>query len=107
MAVVVAAALFFAALCGLALWANERFRNDARLPMQWWINGDVTWSAPRAVALALFPALALLVFAMLTLLPPRQGQEGVVLTATIATGAALIATQLLYFWLVHKTLRRK
>ena len=50
--------------------------------------------------------LALLVFAMLAFLPPRPGQEDIVLPATVGTGAALIAFQLLYFWLVDKTLRR-
>lgn len=38
--------IFFALLlCGLAIRANSRFRNRDRLPMQWWLTGDVTWSA--------------------------------------------------------------
>lgn len=107
MTLVFIAALLFLALCGLARQANARFRREDRLPMQWWLNGDVTWSAPRAVALAFIPALALPIFACLILLPPRPGQEGVVLPALIVTGATLAAVQLLHFWLIQKTLGRK
>jgi hypothetical protein len=106
MTVIITAVLFIVALSILALQANARFRRETRLPMQWWINGDVTWSAPRHVALGLMPALALPMFATLVFLPPRAGQDGDVLPATFAMGATMIAAQLFHFWLIGKTLAR-
>jgi hypothetical protein len=41
-----------------AILANMRFRHELRLPIQCWLDGKVTWSAPRAVALAFIPVLA-------------------------------------------------
>lgn len=97
-------------LCGLAVRANSRFRGEDRLPMQWWLNGEVTWSAPRGVALACVPALAVCVLAINAALAlnlrPRPGQEGMVLPTFIATGMTFIAVQLLHFWLIEKTLRQ-
>ena len=104
MAVTITSALYFVVLCGLACWANGRLRDQDRLPMQWWINGDVTWSAPRPVALGFMPALALAVFASLVFLPARPGQEGIVLPMTVAAGAVFIAVQLLHLWLIEKTI---
>jgi hypothetical protein len=106
MTLVIVALLFFLALCVLARWANARFRHEDRLPMQWWLNGDVTWSAPRPLALAFIPALALPVFASVALLPPRPGQESIVLPVLVATGATFVAIQLLHVWLIEKTIRR-
>lgn len=106
MTVIITAALFLVVLCGVARGANARLRREARLPMQWWINGDVTWSAPRAFALAFIPALALAVFASLLVLPPRPGQEGDVLPVTVGTGVTFIAVQFLHFWMIEKTLKR-
>jgi len=34
--------------------------------MQWWLSGEVTWSAPWTIALAFVPALTVLVSAGLT-----------------------------------------
>ena len=104
------AALFGIVLAGLALRANARFRNEKRLPMQWWLNGEVTWSAPRIFALALIPALAICVLAACVALnlnvPSRAGQEGMVLPTLIAMGAIFVACQLLHLWLIDKSLRR-
>jgi len=76
-------------LCGLALRANWRFRDESRLPMQWWLNGEVTWSAPRVGALAFVPALGIAVLtinaALALNLRPRPGQEGMVLPTFIGT----------------------
>jgi hypothetical protein len=104
------AALFGAILCGLALRANSRFRDEARLPMQWWLNGEVTWTAPRVLALAFVPALAIGVLAINVALAmnmqPRPGQEGMVLPGMIATGIIFVGVQLLHFWLIDSTLHR-
>lgn len=104
-------AFFFGlVLCGLAVRANSRLCDEDRLPMQWWLNGEVTWSAPRVVALACVPVLAVGVLAINVVLAlnlrPRPGQEGMVLPTFIATGVTFIAVQLLHVWLIEKTLRR-
>lgn len=104
------AGLFGIVLAGIALRANARFRGEERLPMQWWLTGEVTWSAPRVVALAFIPALAICVLAAHVVLalnvPARPGQEGMVLPALLAMGAIFVACQLLHLWLIDKTLRR-
>jgi hypothetical protein len=86
--------LFCLASCGIAIWANRRLRTEARLPMQWWLGGEVTWSAPRPIALAFVPSLAVLVFASLTVLsvytPPRPGQEGMVIPSLFAVGFIIL-----------------
>lgn len=104
------ALLFGIVLAGLSLKANARFRSEKRLPMQWWLTGEVTWSAPRVFALAFIPALATCVLAACVLLmlnvPSRAGQEGMVLPTLIAVGAIFVACQLLHLWLIDRTLRR-
>ena len=104
-------ALFFGLLlCRLAIRANSRLRREDRLPMQWWLTGDVTWSAPRVLALAFIPALAIGVLAINAALAmnlqPRPGQEGMVLPGLIGTGLLFLVVQRLHFWLIEKTLRR-
>ena len=110
MPIIITAVFFILALCGLALHANMRLRNEDRLPMQWLLTGEVTWSSPRLIALALIPALAILVFVSLIALSlnvrPRPGQEGLVLPIFIGIGIMFIAIQLLHLWLIEKTLRR-
>ena len=106
MITIVTAVFLFGILLVQAGRANARFRVEDRLPMQWWINGDVTWWAPRFVALAFIPALAIPVFASLIFLPPRPGQEGLVFPALIGIGATFIGIQILHVWLIAKTLGR-
>ena len=96
-------------LCILAHMANIRFHDEARLPMQWWLSGQVTWSAPRPIALAFMPALAVLIFTAMLILSqtigPRPGQEHSELRAIIALGGLFVVIQLVHFWLIEKTLR--
>ncbi|WP_126174541.1 hypothetical protein [Altericroceibacterium xinjiangense] len=107
---IVTAVFFSLILAGIALRANARLRHEKRLPMQWWLTGDVTWSAPRLIGLAFIPVLAFLTFAILIILSfnvqPRPGQEGVVLPAFIGLGITFVAIQVLHLWLAQKTLRR-
>ena len=104
------AVLFGLLLGALACWADRRFRNEDRLPMQWSLTGEITWSAPRRVALAFIPALAVIVLAILGVimltLQPRAGQESQVLPAFMGLGATFVAIQLAHFWLIARTLRR-
>lgn len=100
---------FVVVICILAYRANARFRSAARLPMQWGLTGKVNWSAPRPVALAFMPVLAAALLGFITVMamtvPPRPGQEHLVLPATLVMGAALVVAQLLHFWLIDRTLR--
>lgn len=109
MIMVILALLFGLALGGLARGANARFRSEKRLPMQWWLDGNVTWFAPRPVALAVIPLIAsfvLLSFAILSMtVRPRPGQENMVFPTFIGIGILFVLIQLLHFWLIGKTLR--
>ena len=101
---------FFVLLtCTLTYRANMRFRAEPRLPMQWGLTGKVNWSAPRRVALAFMPVLTGVMLSFVTILsmtvPPRAGQEHLVLPGTAFIGAALVAAQLFHFWLIRRTLR--
>lgn len=101
--------LFSLALCGSSLAANRRLRDVDRLPMQWGITGKVTWSAPRALALAFIPAVAVCVMTIYVVLAanlrPRSGQENSVISTLVGIGLMFIAVQLLHLWLI-KTFSR-
>jgi len=105
-----AAFVFILTHTGLALWANHRFQDEERLPMSWWLTGEVTWSAPRPLALAFMPALAVATFVTLALLatkvPPRAGQEDMVLPVFVGLGTMFVAVQVFQLWLITKTRSR-
>lgn len=111
MSTLIVAAIFVIIVCVLAFRANRRFHDENRLPMQWGFTGEVTWSAPRRLALAFMPMLAVVVLGFFTVMslnvPPRPGQEGLVFPTLVGTGATLVVVQLLHFWLIAKTLGRK
>ncbi|BAV64664.1 hypothetical protein [Sphingobium cloacae] len=104
------AVIFAVILAGLSIWANARFRHHERLPMQWSLTGAVNWTAPRALALSLVPALATGMLAFIAVLAlnvrPRAGQENMVLPVTIMIGATFIAVHLFHFRLIDKTIKR-
>lgn len=110
----------FAAAIGLTMIvlsvrANSRFRQEEKLPMQWMLSrsrplsSTVIWSAPRAFALSLVPALAILVLSLFAIgsftLTPRPGQEGMMIPSLIFIGGIFLAVQILHLWLIAKTLR--
>lgn len=101
--------VFIVIICILAYRANARFRSAARLPMQWGLTGKVTWSAPRPIALAFMPVLAVALLGFVTVMamtvPPRPGQEHLVLPGSLVMGGALVVAQLFHFWLIDRTLR--
>lgn len=101
---------FGMALCYVAFLADARFRNEARLPMQWWLDGQVTWTAPRRVALAFVPALSLLMLGgfgvLLANVQPRHGQESMVIPSYMALGLISCGVQIFHLWLVSKTVQR-
>lgn len=110
MSIVIVSVIYILMVCALAYRADAWYYREERLPMQWWITGEVTWSAPRRLALAFMPALAIVSLGFVTIMAlsvaPQAGKEGRVLLATIGMGATLIAVQLLHFWLITRTLRR-
>jgi len=110
MGMMIVSAVFVVILAALAYRANMRFRGESRLPMQWGITGAVNWSAPRSVALAFIPILAIGVLGfqvfMALNVPARAGQEVLVFPVLVGTGVTLVAIQLLHFWLIDRTLRR-
>ncbi len=81
-------------LCWLGFCANARFSSEKRLPMQWWFNGQVTWDAPRHVALAFIPALAICVLGFYVVLAftakPRPGDEHLVLPVLVFLGITFV-----------------
>lgn len=106
-----AIALVFAAILILVAWrADARFRQWQRLPMQWTLTGSVTWTAPRRIALALIPALAIPILAAIAAtigrVPPRAGQEGLEIPVLLLTGAVFVAVQWLHLRLVARQVRR-
>lgn len=110
MSMVVVSVVFVVILSAVAYRANIRFRSESRLPMQWGITGAVNWSAPRSVALAFIPILAIGVLGFQVLMalniPARAGQESLVFPVLVGTGVTLVAVQILHLWLIEKTLRR-
>ena len=97
--------IFGLILGALAYRANMRFRSEDRLPMQWWLTGEVTWSASRRLSLAFMPILATGMLGVLSLtLEPRPGQEDLALPALIGLGITFVAIQLAHFWMIAKTL---
>ena len=109
--IVLGTAIIFAViLAGLSVRANVRFQQHERLPMQWSLAGTVNWTAPRAFALTLIPALGTGLLSFITLLAlnvrPRAGQEGMVLPVIMLVGAAFVGVQILHFWLIERTLDR-
>ena len=95
--------------------ANRRFAAHPRLPMQWSLplrqpwSTCVNWTAPRRLALALMPALALLTQGMMIALTLtsqiRPGQEDLIIPAALFMGLLLIACHTLHLWLIDRTLQ--
>lgn len=94
------------AMIALSLRADRRFRAIDRLPMQWTLTGAVSWHAPRAVALAFTPVLGtvliLVVGAMALWVPPRAGQEGLVIPVLLAIAAGMVAIHALHIWMIGR-----
>ena len=82
-------------MAGLAVRAERRFADHPTLPMQFGLDGQPTWRAPRRIALSFMPGLALLVFLPLLALAP--GSPGVAIAA-----ASLLGGQLFYHHLLSR-----
>ena len=71
--------------------------SDARLPMQWGIRGQVTWRAPRAVALLFAPVLAVLILGFITGVAGPRAQQLNALTIGIAVVFVVAHALYVYF----------
>ena len=104
------AALTICVLAGMSIWANRRFKNEDRLPMQWSLSGSVNWTAPRAVALAFTPVLAAIVLlatvALTTFLQPRPGQAALVIPTNIFMALVFVGAHALHLRLIENSHRR-
>jgi hypothetical protein len=102
----IAALTLLALYLGLAVWlalrADRRFRRHARLPMQWWVDGQPTWYLPRRVALVAIPAVSgmgLLLLVVMLVLSPRVrphmiGSLGLTLVFVTVIGIGVFALYL-------------
>jgi predicted membrane-bound mannosyltransferase len=94
------------ALIWLSLRADRRLKHLERLPMQWSLSGNPTWSAPRRIALSFTPALAALVLIAavisVALLEPHPGQDGLEIPVVLFLAASLLATHWFHLWMIGR-----
>lgn len=64
-------AIVAAILVGIAVCANFALPAADYLPMQWGLTGNVNWSAPRKLALAMMPTLYVLSSLPFLFMPSR------------------------------------
>lgn len=78
--------------------------------MQRFFSGGVNWTAPRRLALAFTPFLAIFILSAAVFstiaFKPRPGQEGFEIPAILFLALAFIGAHALYLWLVNKHLER-
>lgn len=97
-----------AVLTALSATANRQLGAVARLPMQWSLDGQVIWSAPRQIAPSLTPAIAaLLMFGTGSLLSFAEPDEMLAeVIALLVMSIAFIAAHLFHLRLLRKSLSR-
>ncbi len=57
----IASIIALSVMVWLSRRAGRRFPADARIPMQWGLDGKPTWTAPRGIGLWFAPILAVIV----------------------------------------------
>lgn len=96
-------------LVAMSRLADSHFRQEDRLPMQWLLDGTVTWTAPRRVALAFTPVLAACVLTVIAGLPlflePRAGQEWMEVPVILGVALLFVGIHALHLFMIGKTLR--
>lgn len=94
----------------MSVRANRKFRAIDRLPMQWSGHGDVNWTAPRVVALAVMPALGTLILCAASLsaifVEPRAGQENMVVPVMLILALVPIGIHHLHITLIARHLNK-
>lgn len=111
MAQILIAAVATLLLIGISVRADAMFRDKERLPRQWAWSGEVIGTAPRRIALAFLPAIAMAtiwgaVILSLTV-QPRAGQEGFVLPNLAVLAFGFVAAHYFYVRLVKRHFQRR
>ena len=110
MTLMLIAVIFGLISSGVEIRANARFQQEDRLPMQWWVDGSVTWSAPRQVALSFIPILATVTLcglaSLLSHTNPRPGQEHLAIPSLFVVALIFLGVQIFHLWMVGKTIGR-
>ena len=72
--------------------AYKKVPKDAQFPMQTGLNGEVSWRAPKIIAVSFFPALTVLIFALFfVILPPNSTAiSPLILPTLIGTNAVIL-----------------
>ncbi len=87
-------------VCAIALWADRRFAEVPRIPMQFGLDGTVNWTAPRRLGLAFAPALGAIVLISVLLARGHGGDAQAVVRQVALTGAVLVAAELFHIVLL-------
>lgn len=103
------ALIAMAVLIAMSWRADARLHREARLPMQWLLDGSVIWTAPRRAALAFTPVLAacvlLLTVVLSVLMTPRPGQEWLEVPVILCVALLFVGVHALHLFLIGKSLR--
>lgn len=98
-----------AIIASTALGAFKRIPKGVAVPMQWGLNGQATWRAPRAAGLLLIPLVSIALIFAFTLSGATfkvEGLEALMLLCVRATLAAVLAlAQLLHLRFAIRTLQ--
>ena len=98
-----------ALLIALSIVAARRLKGHAKLPMQWQLDGRVTWMAPKRFALAFTPVLTVFVLAAIVALSlivkPRSGQEWMMIPVTLFVGFTAVSVHAFHLWMMKKHLK--
>lgn len=81
----------------VSAWGITQTPDNARLPMQWGIRGDVNWRAPRAVALLFSPVLAVITLGLTFWLAGSQDERLGLLPTFIAAAFLIVHGLHVYF----------
>lgn len=97
-------AVLLLALCSVV--AGKRLPPNDLLPMQWNLQKQVTWSAPRWIALSFTPALgaAVLLATAVSLDAAERNGESKGIGTLIFVAIAFLAGHPLHLWLLHRRL---
>lgn len=90
---IVAIVLWLFTLIRSAVLWNE-WKGTRQLPMQWNFSGNVTWFAPRALALGFIPVVGLLVISSMLISDHRNGSDHTY--RQLAVGFGILAVHLIY-----------
>lgn len=99
-----------ALLIAMSVAVAAQLNGHPKLPMQWQLDGTVTWMAPRRFALAFTPGLTLFVLgtilALSVMIEPRSAQEWLLIPVTLIVGFIFVSVHALHLWMMIKFVKR-